>query len=162
MSAFSGQARERATGSTEGSGAQSSLAALITAVAALLAALGGLYVAIREPNANKVSEASEEITKANSAEHDQLVKLVQAVDDLSKNVDQNHSAVEELRTYIDTSLFNVRRGQHAERESSVAVAGVQKNSPSAAPSVAPLRRVSIPTQLQKPPLWNARTNELER
>ena len=81
----------------ESHAAESSPAALITAIAALVAALGGIYVAVREPDAEKVSAASEAISKASQDEHDQLVKLIQAVDDLSKNSDQNHDAIEGLQ-----------------------------------------------------------------
>jgi hypothetical protein len=133
-------------------------AGLITAIAALITALGGVYVAVREPNAQKVSDASEAISKANQDEHDQLVKLIQAVDDISKNVDQNRAAVTSLQTYVDTSLAGMRRPIGRPDKS-----GAPAPVASAPPPVIPaLHTVMVPQAPARPPSWNAATNTLVR
>jgi hypothetical protein len=129
--------------------------ALITAIAALVTAAGGVYVAVREPSAQKVSLASEEISKASQDEHDQLVKLVQAVDDLSKNVAQNHDTTEVLRTYVESSLLQIRRTPYLPGTSPAAPVA---SAPPAAPAPKP---VAIPRPLARPLMWNAATNTLQ-
>jgi hypothetical protein len=128
-------------------------AALLTAIAAFLTAIAGGYVAIREPNAQKISDASETLSKANAADHDELVKLIQAVDDLSKNSDQNHTSLETLRTYLDNRLSDLQR------EVLTVPGAIRSPATAAAAAPAPhapaLRPVAIPTAPPKPPLWNA-------
>ena len=144
----------------ESHAAESSPAALITAIAALVAALGGIYVAVREPDAEKVSAASEAISKASQDEHDQLVKLIQAVDDLSKNSDQNHDAIEGLQTYVETTLAEVRQPIYVQGGRLAAPAAPVASAPP--PPVPALKPVVVPQGLAKPPLWNSQTHLLER
>ena len=130
--------------------------ALITAIGAFVTALAGAYVAIREPSAQKVSAASEQISKANQDEHDQLVKLIQAVDDLSKNVDQNRSAADALRTYVDANFTDIRHALDRSGAPSATSPAVSQPPPAAPPP----RPVSLPQPLARPPIWNAATNTL--
>ncbi len=139
---------------------RSSPAALMTSVAALITALGGLYVAVREPTATKVSDASETISQATAVDHDQLVKLIQAVDDLSKNSDQNHDEIEALRTYLDTRLTAATRAAYASPGARPAPVTVTPTA--VAPTAQPLKHITIPTVPPSPPRWSAKGEELVR